>query len=58
MTGALSGRQRWYQNGRGLSLCRHAEFISVSAFCFVNDEILKQVQDDGGGIRMTGALSG
>ncbi|MFT7430687.1 MAG: hypothetical protein ACI971_001145, partial [Colwellia sp.] len=30
----------------------------VSAFCFVNDEILKQVQDDGGGIRMTGALSG
>jgi hypothetical protein len=25
---------------------------------FVNDEILKQVQDDGGGIRMTGALSG
>ncbi|MFT7429673.1 MAG: hypothetical protein ACI971_000109, partial [Colwellia sp.] len=25
----------------------HAEFISVSFFCFVNDEILKQVQDDG-----------
>jgi hypothetical protein len=26
---------------------RHAEFISVSVFCFANDEILKQVQDDG-----------
>jgi hypothetical protein len=26
---------------------RHAEFISVSVFCFVKDEILKQVQDDG-----------
>jgi hypothetical protein len=26
---------------------RHAEYISVSVFCFANDEILKQVQDDG-----------
>jgi hypothetical protein len=26
---------------------RHTEFISVSVFCFVKDENLKQVQDDG-----------
>jgi hypothetical protein len=46
MTEVVSERLR-------LSLYRHAEFVSVSVFCVVNAEILKQVQDDEGVIRMT-----
>jgi hypothetical protein len=30
-----------------MTICRHAEFISVSVFCLFKCEFLKQVQDDG-----------